>query len=134
MLSVWPEQVDRVAAFLREAGAEARLEELAGGGATAAEAAETIGCELRQIVKSLVFVCDGLPVIVLVPGDRRAEGAKVALGARAGSARIARPDEVAAATGFEPGSVAPFPTGGRRVIVEQTLLTESLVWAGAGST
>jgi prolyl-tRNA editing enzyme YbaK/EbsC (Cys-tRNA(Pro) deacylase) len=133
MTSVWPEQVDRVAAFLRDAVAEARLEEFAGGAATAQEAAETIGCELRQIVKSLVFVCDGLPVVVLVSGDRRADPVKVARGARAEHARVARPEEVEAATGFAPGSVAPFPGGGGRVLVEQTLLTESLVWAGAGS-
>ncbi len=134
MTSVWPEQVDRVATFLRESGAEARLEELPGSAATAEAAAETIGCELRQIVKSLVFVCDDLPVVVLVPGDRRADVAKIARGAGAESARVARPEEVEAATGFEPGGVAPFPgSSGRRVLVEQTLLTESLVWVGAGS-
>ncbi|MEP6892935.1 MAG: YbaK/EbsC family protein [Gaiellaceae bacterium] len=132
-MSVWPESVERVAAFLREAGAEARLEELAGSGATAAEAAEAIGCELQQIVKSLVFICDGLPVAVLVPGDRRADRAKIARGAVAKGARAAGAEEVEAATGFVPGSVAPFPGGNRRVLVEQTLLTESLVWVGGGS-
>ncbi len=133
MTSTWPEQVDRVAAFLRKAGAEARLEELAGGGATAAEAAETIGCELQQIVKSLVFICDGLPIAVLVPGDRRADRTKIARGARAEDARVARPEEVEAATGFAPGAVAPFPGDNRRVLVEQTLLTQPLVWVGGGS-
>lgn len=133
MTGNWPEQVDRVATFLREAGAEARLEEFADGAATARGAAETIGCELRQIVKSLVFICDEHPVVVLVPGDRRAELAKVGRGAGAESARVARPAEVEGATGFKPGSVAPFPAGGRRVLVEQTLLSEPLVWVGAGS-
>lgn len=134
MTSVWPEPVDRVAAHLREAGAEARLEELVGSASTAAEAAETIGCELGQIVKSLVFVCDDLPVVVLVPGDRRADAAKIARAAGAESARVGRPEEVEAATGFEPGGVAPFPgSTGRRTLVEQTLLTEALVWVGGGS-
>ena len=133
MTSSWPESVDRVAAFLRESGAEARLEELAGGAATAQEAAETIGCELHQIVKSLVFVCDGTPVVVLVPGDRRADTAKIARAANAAEARVALPAEVEAATGFTPGSVGPFPGSGKRVLVEQTLLTEPLVWVGGGS-
>jgi prolyl-tRNA editing enzyme YbaK/EbsC (Cys-tRNA(Pro) deacylase) len=123
-----------VAVFLRDAAAEARLEEHAGDAATAAEAAETIGCELRQIVKSLVFVCDGLPIVVLVPGDRRADRAKIARSACAEQARVARADEVEAATGFRPGSVAPFPGGGARVLVEQTLLAEPLVWVGGGSS
>ena len=134
MTSAWPPDVARVAAFLRDAAAEARLEEHAGDAATAAEAAETIGCELRQIVKSLVFVCDGLPIVVLVPGDRRADRTKIAKGARAGQARVARADEVAAATGFRPGAVAPFPVSSTRVLVEQTLLAEPLVWVGGGSS
>ena len=133
MTSAWPESVDRVATFLRESGAEARLEEHVGSAATAQEAAETIGCELRQIVKSLVFVCAGQPVVVLVPGDRRADAAKIARAAGAAEARVARAEEVEAATGFAPGSVAPFPGNGARVLVEQTLLTEPLVWAGGGS-
>ena len=133
MTSAWPESVDRVAAFLRESGAEARLEEHAGGAATAQEAAETIGCELHQIVKSLVFVCDGVPIVVLVPGDRRADLTKIARGAGAAEARVAQPAEVEAATGFTPGSVAPFPGSGKRVLVEQTLVTEPLVWVGGGS-
>jgi len=122
-----------VARFLREAGAEARLEELPADTATAPDAAEAVGCELRQIVKSLVFVCDGQPVVALLPGDRRADAAKIARAVDATQARIARADEVVTATGFLPGSVAPFP-GGARVLVEQTLLAEPLVWAGAGST
>lgn len=133
MTSAWPESVDRVAAFLQESGAEARLEEHAGGAATAQEAAETIGCELRQIVKSLVFVCAGVPLVVLVPGDRRADTAKIARAANATEARVASAEEVQAATGFTPGSVAPFPGSGKRVLVEQTLLTEPLVWVGGGS-
>jgi prolyl-tRNA editing enzyme YbaK/EbsC (Cys-tRNA(Pro) deacylase) len=133
MTSTWPETVERVAVFLRDARAEARLEEHAGNAATAQEAAETIGCELRQIVKSLVFVCDGSTVVVLVPGDRRADAEKIARAAGASSARVARADEVVAATGFPPGSVAPFAGGGARVLVEQILLTEPLVWAGGGS-
>src|SRR5918998_330218 len=91
-------------AYLREAGAEARLEEFAAGTLTAADAARAVGCEQRQIVKSLVFVCDDRFVLALVPGDRRADPEKVARGAGAGSARVARPEEVEAATGVGPGA------------------------------
>ena len=51
----WPEPVERVAAFLRAAGAEARVEEFRGGTPTARDAADAVGCELAQIVKSLLF-------------------------------------------------------------------------------
>ncbi|HEY8844473.1 MAG TPA: YbaK/EbsC family protein, partial [Gaiellaceae bacterium] len=74
----WPEPVERVAAYLREAGAEVRVEEFAEGAATAKDAARAVGCELGQIVKSLLFDCGGRPVLVLVPGDRRADSEKIA--------------------------------------------------------
>ena len=133
-MTAWPEPVERVAAYLRSTGAEARLEEFSGGTPTAEAAADAAGCGLDQIVKSLVFVCDGAPVVALVPGDRRADEAKIARVVGASSARIARAREVEAATGFPPGGVAPFPLpGGCRVLLEQSLLAHDVVWAGAGS-
>ncbi len=130
----WPEPVERVAAFLREAGAEARLEEFESGTPTAEDAARAAGCTLGQIVKSLVLVCEGQPVLTLVPGDRRADTAKIALAAGSSSARIAKADEVELATGFRPGAVAPFPLPDiERVFVDRTLLGQDLVWVGAGS-
>ena len=131
----WPEPVERVAAVLRERGVDSRLEEFADGTPTAAAAATAVGCEAGDVVKSLVFMCDGLPVMALVPGDRRADELKLAAATGATYARVARPEEVVAATGFEPGAVAPFPTMAvTRVLLERELLRSPLVWAGAGSS
>jgi Cys-tRNA(Pro) deacylase len=131
----WPEPVERVAAVLRAQGVDARIEEFAEGTSTAAAAAEAVGCEAAQIVKTLVFVCDGLPVLALVPGDRRADPAKVAAAAGAGYARVASAEEVLAATGFEPGGVAPFPAPRvSRVLIARELLQHESIWAGAGSS
>ena len=130
----WPEPVERVAAYLREAGAEARIEEFAAGTPTAEDAARAVGCEPAQIVKSLVFVCDDRAVLALVPGDRRADPAKVARSAGAARARVAGAEQVEAATGFEPGGVAPFPVRAvDRVLVDRALLGQDVVWIGAGS-
>lgn len=132
--SRWPEPVERVAAFLRGAGAEARLEQLGAAVPTASEAAQAVGSEPGRIVKSLVLVCDGEPVVALVPGDCRADLAKVARSAGAGTARVATPAEVVAATGFDPGGVAPFPLPDvSRVLLERTLLSGGRLWVGAGS-
>jgi prolyl-tRNA editing enzyme YbaK/EbsC (Cys-tRNA(Pro) deacylase) len=128
-----PEPVERVARFLADAGAEARLQEFKRGTPTATDAAEAVGCELDQIVKSLLFVCDGRPVLVLVPGSRRADPAKIAAAVGASSARIASPPVVKSATGFEVGGVAPFPTLVPHVLVDRSLLSWKLVWVGAGS-
>jgi prolyl-tRNA editing enzyme YbaK/EbsC (Cys-tRNA(Pro) deacylase) len=131
----WPDEVERVAAYLRESGAESRIEEFREGTPTAEAAARAVGCELGQIVKSLVFDCDGRAVVVLVPGDRRADRTKVAAAAGCNSARIAGPQQVLEATGFEPGAVAPFPLPRvRAVFIDRSLLQYRQVWIGAGST
>lgn len=130
----WPEPVERVAAFLRETGAEARIEEIPTPTATAQEAADAVGCTLGQVVKSIVLVCDGSPVVTLVPGDRRVDTGKVARTVGARRATVAEPDEVVTATGFHPGGVSPFPLERvSAVLVERTLLRHRTIWAGAGS-
>jgi prolyl-tRNA editing enzyme YbaK/EbsC (Cys-tRNA(Pro) deacylase) len=130
----WPEPVARVAEVLQRAGVDARVEEFPKGTPTADAAAKAVGSSRAQIVKSLVFICDGRPVLALVPGDRRADESKVAVSAGARSARVARPDEVLAATGFEPGGVAPFPAPGiSQVLIAGELLAHDRVWIGAGS-
>jgi Cys-tRNA(Pro) deacylase len=134
VVSAWPEPVERVSSFLREAGAEARIEEFAEGTPTAADAAAAVGCGLDQIVKSLVLVCNGLPVVALVPGDRKCDPAKVARASGAEKARVASRDEVQSATGFPPGAVAPFPLSKvGTIFLDSTLLRHPKVWAGAGS-
>jgi Cys-tRNA(Pro) deacylase len=131
---VWPEPVERVAACLRQSGVEARIEEFEAGTPTAQAAAEAVGCKLEQIVKSLVFDCDGRPVVVLVPGDRRADSRKIARAAGSRHAKIVGPDEVQALTGFAAGSVAPFPLPKvERVLVDRQVLVHERVWIGAGS-
>ena len=131
----WPDPVERVAAALRTAGVDAQIEELAAGTATAAAAAKAVGCELSQIVKTLVFSCDNSFVLAMVPGDRKADEQRVAAAAKAGSARIAKADEVRAATGFEPGGVAPVPAAdGSRALIDRALLLHEVVWIGAGSS
>jgi Cys-tRNA(Pro) deacylase len=134
VVAAWPEPVERVSSFLREAGAEARIETFAQDTLTAAEAAAAVGCDLDQIVKSLVLMSDGGPVVALIPGDRHCDLEKVARAAGTESARVASPQEVERATGFAPGAVAPFPLPQvRQVLIERTLLRHPLVWVGAGS-
>ena len=131
---MWPAPVERVAAFLRATGAEARIEEFATETPTAEAAADAVGCTLGQIVKSLVFVCDGTPVVALVPGDRRGDSEKIAAAVEAGSARVAKAEEGEAATGFAAGAVPPFPLPDVVVVLmDGAFFRHPLIWAGAGS-
>ena len=130
----WPQSVERVAAFLRESGANARIEEFSPGTPTAEDAARAVGARLGQIVKSLVFRCDGRFFLVMVAGDRRADVGKVAAAAGALDARIATTYEVKEATGFAPGGVAPFPLPDvDAVFVDHGVFAHDVVWVGAGS-
>jgi len=131
----WPESVERVSEAFRAAGAEARIEEFADGTPTAEAAAAAVGCELGRIVKSLLFDCDGVPVLVLVPGDRRADRDKVARAIGATRARVASAEQVEADTGFPPGGVSPFALARvERVLIDNNLLVDGVIWVGAGST
>jgi prolyl-tRNA editing enzyme YbaK/EbsC (Cys-tRNA(Pro) deacylase) len=119
---------------LLEAAVDASVHEFPTGTTTAEAAARAVGCDVEQIVKSIVFVVDGGYALALVPGDRRADNEKVAAASGSSRARVARPDEVVAATGFEVGAVAPFPSDGvDTVLLDRTLLQHSRVWFGAGS-
>ena len=131
----WPEPVERVSAVLRAAAVDARIEQFGEGTPTAREASRAIGCELAQIVKSLVLVCDGAYVLALVPGDRRADEDAVRAAVGAAEVRVARPDEVVHATGFEPGAVAPFPQRAiAHTFMDRSFLGQEEVWIGAGTS
>jgi prolyl-tRNA editing enzyme YbaK/EbsC (Cys-tRNA(Pro) deacylase) len=134
MTAPWPDHIERVAAFLREAGAEGRLEELGEDVVDPRAAAETIGCSVGQVVECRGFVCDGRPIVVLVPASRRPDPSKLARAMRAEHTRPARPDELVAMTESPPETVSPFPpTGSARVVGEQTLLSLRSIWVSAGS-
>ncbi|MDX6511358.1 MAG: hypothetical protein QOE36_862 [Gaiellaceae bacterium] len=97
---------------------------------TAAEAAAAVGCDLAQIVKSLVFV-DGAgdPIICLCAGDRRVDTAKLGEGVRQANA-----DEVRAATGFAIGGVPPLGHDRPlRTVIDASLRRFDLVWCAAGT-
>ena len=133
--ATWPEPVARVAAVLERAGLEARIEAFVEPTETAADAARAVGAELGQIVKTLLFMCDGRAAVALVPGDRRADAKKIARLVGATRATIAGPAEVLEITGFEPGAVAPFPLPNVwHVLIDRSLLMHDEVWVGAGST
>ena len=133
---MWPEPVQRVASCLARAPRSTRpSQEFPEGTPTAEAAARAVGCRLEQIVKSLVFVCDGAYVLALVPGDRRAderEGRGRGRRRRRRASRARRRSSTA--TGFEPGARRAVPDrASRTVLIERTLLQHGRVWIGAGS-
>ena len=104
------------------------------GTKTAQDAANAIGCDVGQIVKSLIFAVDGELVLAYVSGANQLDEAKLA--AAAGGQRCSRvdADAVRTATGFPIGGVPPFGHATElRVFVDPDLLEYDEVWAAAGT-
>lgn len=125
----------RFQAELSRLGATGQVHELPKSATTAREAAAALGCELEQIVKSLVFrdADRDRPVLALVRGIDRVDEAKLAaaVGARVerGTASFVRDR-----TGYAIGGVPPF--GHRdpiRTLVDEAAMPNPRVWAAAGT-
>jgi Cys-tRNA(Pro) deacylase len=125
--------VARVTDAARAAGVEISVERFPEGTRTAADAARAVGCEVGQIVKSLVFMADDRPIVALVSGANRVDLARLARATGAAEARRADGDEARAATGFAIGGVPPFGHATQvSVLVDRDLLAYDRVWAAAG--
>jgi prolyl-tRNA editing enzyme YbaK/EbsC (Cys-tRNA(Pro) deacylase) len=97
-------------------------------------AADAVGCELGQIVKSLVFVADATPVLALVAGDRRGDTGAIGALVGADTVRFADADTVRAATGYAIGGVSPFDLPeGLTVLVDDSLSRFDVVYTAAGT-
>jgi prolyl-tRNA editing enzyme YbaK/EbsC (Cys-tRNA(Pro) deacylase) len=106
---VWPEAVERIAAFLRVSGVEGRLEELLPGA----------GPPAGQKLRVDGFEGHGVAVVAVVPAGRGVDERKLALAAGY--------DEV------RPASPSSFPFEGARVFMDQSVLSAEWVWLEAGS-
>jgi prolyl-tRNA editing enzyme YbaK/EbsC (Cys-tRNA(Pro) deacylase) len=114
---------------LHELGLDVEIRELSDSTRTAQEAADAVGAELGQIVKSLVFMDGEAALLCLCAGDRRVDTAKLGE-----SVRQAKADEVREATGFAVGGVPPL--GHDRpvtTVVDESLRRFDTLWCAGGT-
>ncbi|MGH8874464.1 MAG: YbaK/EbsC family protein [Acidimicrobiia bacterium] len=129
-----PAASERVRAAAAGLGLDIEVRLFSEGTKTAADAAAAIGCEVAAIVKSLVFLVDGRPVVVLVPGDLRLDTAKLAAALGGSHARRATLEEVREATGYAAGGTPPFGHARPlRVLADPALRRHQALWAAAGT-
>ena len=115
-------------------GLDLEVHEFPDGTRTAEDAARAIGVEVGQIVKSLVFLADGEPVVALVSGSNQLDENKLAAAAGAASTGRATAEQVREATGFPVGGVPPLGHATELpIFVDEDLLTYDEVWAAAGT-
>jgi prolyl-tRNA editing enzyme YbaK/EbsC (Cys-tRNA(Pro) deacylase) len=105
--------------------------------ATSQMAADNIGCELAQIVKSLAFIVDGQPVLVLASGDQRVDDRKIAARYNVGRkrVRVATPEECITIYGYAPGGVPPIGlrTPGIPTYLDDMLQRHEQLYAAGGA-
>ncbi len=113
-----------------ESGLAISVEELDESTRTAAEAAAAVGCELGQIVKSVVLVdADERPLLCLCAGDRMVNLDRLGPGVR-----MARGRQVKELTGYAIGGVPPL--GHERplaTVADRSLQRFQRVWCAAGT-
>ena len=127
--------LERVTAYLAEHGLADRVITFEGSTRTAQLAADAVGCDLGQIVKSLVFVDDdGTAVLALVAGDRRGDPGAIAAEAGAGKVRFADAETVRASTGYAIGGVSPFDLPEELVVlVDDSFARYGEIYTAAGT-
>ncbi|WP_030413421.1 YbaK/EbsC family protein [Streptomyces sp. NRRL S-1448] len=124
----------RFAQALADLGLTVPVRSFPEGTRTAADAAAAIGCELAQIVKSLIFTADYEPVLVLMDGASRVDMQRVRTELQATKVTRADAALVRETTGYAIGGVPPFGHRVRtRVLADRGLLAHDEVWAAAGT-
>ncbi|MFE6460306.1 YbaK/EbsC family protein [Streptomyces cinereoruber] len=122
------------AAALEELGLDVEVRRFPDETRTAQQAADAIGCAVAEIVKSLVFAADGVPVLVLMDGASRVDVERVR--EELGAKKVTRADAkvVRETTGYAIGGVPPFGHRTRtRVLADRGVLAHEVVWAAAGT-
>lgn len=127
-------QARAVDAALQAAKVRGEVRVLPESAHTAADAARGLGCDVGAIASSLVFICDGEPLLVMTSGRHRVDTGLLAT--RLGRQHIGRatPAQVREATGQVIGGVAP--VGHPRqleIVVDETLSRYPVLWASAGT-
>jgi Cys-tRNA(Pro) deacylase len=125
----------KVQEALRAGGFSSEVVELSDSTRTAVEAAQAIGCQVAQIVKSLIFKGkeSGTPILVVASGSNRVNEKR--LGALAGE-KIEKADAqfVREHTGYAVGGVPPLGHVEEiRTFIDQDLLQYDEIWAAAGT-
>lgn len=133
-MSELPDSAQRVVDAAASHGVAIDVIEYPDGTRTAQDAAAAVGCEVGQIVKSLIFSIDGELVLALTSGANRVDTAALTAAAGGQKCDKADADQVREVTGYAIGGVPPFGHANPvRSFIDPDLLTHDEVWAAAGT-
>ena len=125
--------IERVKEYFRQYGMEERIIELAESSATVELAAQALGCEPARIAKSLSFMVDEKPTLIISAGDVKVDNAKYK--ARFGTkAKMLTPEQAETLIGHAIGGVCPFGINeGVTVYLDESLKRFITVYPACGS-
>ena len=127
------EPVKRVQEFIAQFDSKLKVLILETTAKTAKDAAESLGCDVGAIVKSLVFRADDTFLICLVAGDKRCSLNKLKKAIGKKDVCMANADEVKTNTGFSIGGVAPVAHSKKlNILIDRSLGRFQSVFAAAG--
>lgn len=126
--------IEKVREYFKNTGMESNIMEFETSSATVELAAEALNCEPDRIAKSLSFLIDETPVIILVSGLSRIDNPKYKAKFST-KAKMIPFDEVEKYTGHAPGGVCPFAVNeGTKVYLDNSLKAYETVYPAAGSS
>jgi prolyl-tRNA editing enzyme YbaK/EbsC (Cys-tRNA(Pro) deacylase) len=99
--------LEKVKEYFKSYGIDDRVRELEVSSATVELAAKALDCEPCRIAKTLSFMVDGHPVLVVTAGDAKIDNAKYKAQFRV-KAKMLTPEEVETLVGHPVGGVCPF--------------------------
>ena len=126
--------IEKVREYLSKYGAAERVREFGVSSATVELAAQALGCEPCRIAKTLSFMVDGHPVLIVAAGDAKVDNSryKAQFGTKA---KMLTPDEAESLVGHAVGGVCPFGVNeGVDVYLDESLKRFSTVFPACGSS
>ena len=125
--------IERVREFFASKGMEGRIREFDVSSATVELAAQALQCEPCRIAKTLSFMVNDAPVLVVAAGDAKIDNPryKAQFGAKA---RMLTPEEAVRLVGHAVGGVCPFAVNaGVAVYLDESLRRFDTVYPACGS-
>lgn len=124
---------ERAKAYLEQVGFADRIITPEQSSATVEEAAAALGCEPEHIAKTMSFIADGAPILIVCAGDARVDNHKFKAQFHT-KAKMIHADEVEELVGHAPGGVCPFGINSDvAVYLDDSLKRFDVVYPAAGN-
>ena len=126
--------VEKVKSYFRQYGIDDRIQEFEVSSATVELASQALDCEPCRIAKTLSFMVDGTPILIVTAGDMKIDNPKYKAQFET-KAKMLKPDKVTELVGHSVGGVCPFAVNdGVKVYLDESLKRFQTVFPACGSS